>query len=85
MRVSIFTSLDETLLPIKYFELPFYYPDYLEPKKNCKYSTCVHYKEPRGEFNIKEMVFNGEIDRGRYERYRRIYEILNERWVKTHG
>lgn len=80
-----FTSLDETLLPIKYFELPFYYPDYLEPKKECKYSTCVHYKEPGKECKVKQLVSQGCLDRDRYERYRKIYEILNERWVKTHG
>lgn len=80
-----FTSLDETLLPIKYYELPFYYPDYLEPKKQCKYNTCVHYKEPREECCIKTLVYQGNLDRQRYERYRKIYEILNERWVKTHG
>lgn len=80
-----FTSLDETLLPIKYFELPFYYPDYLDAKKQCKYSTCVHYKEPGKECNVKQLVSKGVLDRDRYERYRKIYEILNERWVKTHG
>ena len=80
-----FSSLDETLLPIAYYELPYYYPDFNVYKSQCKYTSCVHYKEPSADCKIKSLVNNKTIDKERYLRYRKIYEILQEKWVRTHG
>lgn len=80
-----FTSLDEKLLPIAYFELPYYYPDFVKYLEGCKYKSCVHINESEKECAIKQSVRAGLIDKDRYLRYKEIYKILNEKWVRTHG
>ena len=82
---SGFTSLDERLLPLAYYELPYYYPDYNKYKSECKYSSCMHFNEPFGDCKIKQLVKENKLDKLRYERYKKIYKILEEKWVKTHG
>lgn len=44
--------------------------------KNCKYVGCTHIKEE--ECGIKQDVKNGKIDKGRYERFCKIYEELKQ-------
>lgn len=80
-----FTSLDEKLLPVAYYELPYYYPDYNVVKNQCKYTSCMHYNEPLSDCKVKQMVKSGEFDKERYLRYKKLYEILEQKWVKTHG
>lgn len=80
-----FTSLDEKLLPISYFELPYYYPDFVKHLDNCKYKSCLHIAEKESECAVKQAVAAGLVDKDRYLRYKEIYKILNEKWVKTHG
>lgn len=80
-----FTSLDEKLLPIAYYELPYYYPDFLKFLDGCKYKSCVHYNEKIEECAVKRAVRDGLIDKSRFLRYKEIYKLLNEKWVKTHG
>ena len=80
-----FTSLDEKLLPIAYYELPYYYPDFVAFLNNCKYKSCVHYNEKIEECAVKRAVCDGLIDKQRFLRYKQIYKILNEKWVRTHG
>lgn len=80
---SGFTSLDERLLPISYFELPLYYPDFLKYLENCKYRSCSHTKEEHCA--VKEAVKVGELDLARYNRYVVIYENLKKEWQKNHG
>ena len=80
-----FTSLDEKLLPVSYFELPYYYPDFVEKLSGCKYKSCTHTTESVSDCAVKRAVYNGEIDKSRYERYLQIFKILNDKWRKTHG
>ena len=80
-----FTSLDETLLPIAYYELPYYYHDYNVYKDKCKYTSCVHVKENTNECMVKQKVEQGVLDKNRYDRYVKIYEILKQKWERTHG
>lgn len=80
-----FTSLDEKLLPIAYYELPYYYPDFVKVMEGCKYKSCVHFNERIEECAVKRAVTCGLIDKSRYLRYKEIYKILNEKWVRTHG
>lgn len=80
-----FTSLDENLLTIPYYELAFYYPDYNKYKQECRYSSCAHYNEPENDCKIKQLVKVDKLDKERYNRYRKLYESLEQRWVKTHG
>lgn len=80
---SGFTSLDEKLLPISYFELPFYYPDFLKYLEKCKYRSCTHTSESCCA--VKDAVKTGILDNGRYERYKTIFENLKKEWQKNHG
>ena len=80
-----FTSLDETLLPIAYYELPYYYHDYNVYKDKCKYTSCVHVNERQSECMVKQKVKEGVLDNGRYERYVKMYNTLQQKWEKTHG
>lgn len=80
-----FTSLDEKLLPISYFELPYYYPDFLLLHDKCKYKSCAHVGEKVSECAVKQAVLSGTIDKQRYLRYKDIYKTLKEKWEKTHG
>ena len=82
---SGFTSLDETLLPIPYYELPFYYLDYNVYKNQCKYTSCTHINEPYKDCKIKQLVKENKLDENRYERDKKIYDILDTQWVKPHG
>lgn len=78
-----FSSLDEKLLPIEYWELPYYYPDFLEFLKNCKYKSCTHTNEQ--DCGIKKAVESGQIDFSRYERYQAIYKNLKCGSVSQRG
>lgn len=80
-----FTSLDEKLLPISYFELGYYYDDFIKYLPECKYKSCLHQSESEKECGIKQAVKNNLIDKARYERYLVILKILKEQWVRTHG
>lgn len=80
-----FSSLDERLLDIPYFELGYYYPDFLDYLDGCKYKSCEHYKESVNECSVKTAVKQGFLDRERYDRYILILKSLKELWVKTHG
>lgn len=80
-----FTSLDEKLLPIAYYELPYYYPEYVKRMDGCKFKSCVHVDEPIGFCEIKRCVECGTLDKDRYLRYKDIYITLKNKWVKTHG
>ena len=59
------------------YELPYYYPDFLEYLKNCKYKSCTHTNEK--DCGIKQAVQNGKIDVARYERYQVIYNNLKSK------
>lgn len=54
------------------------FPEFSD-KIGCKFSNCVHINEP--SCIIKNQVENGEIDKKRYEFYKKVYEKLKEeRW-----
>ncbi len=80
-----FSSLSEKFLPVNYFELCYYYPDFLASHVGCKYKSCTHTKESVEECGVKKSVNLGEIDQNRYERYLEIFETLKEEFVKNHG
>ena len=80
-----FNSLDEKLLNIAYYELPYYYKDFLGYLEKCKYKSCAHYNEKVQDCAVKNAVINNKIDKNRFLRYKEIYKNLYEKWVKTHG
>lgn len=80
-----FSSLSEKYLPINYFELCYYYPDFLSSHETCKYKSCTHTKESINDCGVKKGVKLGLIDQNRYERYLEIFEVLKEEFIKNHG
>lgn len=65
-----FSSFDVLTLEEK--ELQYYFPEFDE-YRTCKFSSCVHDREPN--CGIKEAVENGYINKVRYEYY---IQMLNE-------
>ncbi len=80
-----FSKLNEKFLPTTYFSLCYYYPDFLPFHDKCKFKSCTHTNEPITECEVRNAVERKKLDRGRYERYLNIFEILREEWVKNHG
>lgn len=80
-----FSSLDEKLLPISYFELPYYYPDFVSLLADCKYKSCSHTTESEKDCAVKRAVNAHIIDKNRYDRYTKIFNILFDKWKRTHG
>ena len=71
-----FSSLDISF--IKKEELQLCFPEFLEYHDSCKFSTCMHYKEPG--CSVKEAVSVGKINKNRYSFYlKTVEEILNRR------
>lgn len=54
-----------------------YYPEFQQLSTSCRFSPCLHLHEP--DCAVKQAVHEKVIDQGRYERYRRIVEDLQER------
>ncbi|MBL4934946.1 ribosome small subunit-dependent GTPase A [Clostridium sp. YIM B02515] len=60
-----FTSLDTLFIPRD--EIQFYFPEFRELIGQCRFTGCIHYKEPNCA--IKEAVDENEIDKERYDFY----------------
>ena len=61
-------------------EIKEYFIDFKELNGHCKYSNCLHYKEPVEECVIKQAVKSGIISKERYESYIRILEdVINDK------
>ena len=71
-----FSSLDERFLKIPHQDLARFYPEFLKLLPLCKFSTCSHLHEP--ECAVKSALETGEIDSGRYNRYKLIYETIKQ-------
>ena len=54
-----------------------YFKEFKEYANNCEFVGCTHIKEET--CGIKHAVEKGEIDKGRYERFCKIYEELKQR------
>lgn len=59
-----------------------YYPDFNELAHKCKFNGCLHYSEPKCA--VIEAVNEGDIDKDRHERYKKIYGLMNERWKRRY-
>lgn len=62
------------LFNIEPWELSLYFPEMLEPRKECKFNTCTHLHEP--QCGVVEAFERGEIDPGRYHSYINMLESL---------
>lgn len=58
-------------------ELKNYFPEFKVHNDQCRFTGCMHYKEPN--CSVKEALANGEIDKRRYDFYIRTLEKLSSR------
>ena len=70
-----FSTFDIT--EIKYQDLELYFKEFVPYIKDCEFIGCTHIKEEN--CGIKEAINKNFIDKGRYERYCKIYEELKEK------
>lgn len=70
------------LYDIEYRDLKDYYPEF--KKCTCDYSDCAHVIEADSVCDVKRHLNDGEIDKGRYERYVYIYEKLKEQYDRRY-
>lgn len=58
-------------------EIKSYFPEFDDIDEICKYSDCMHDKEPVNQCAIKRAVENGLISKSRYDSYIRIISDIN--------
>lgn len=62
---------------IGYKELDKYFKEFKNEIQNCEFVGCTHIKET--DCGIKQAIEQGKIDKGRYERFCKIYNELKEK------
>lgn len=62
---------------IKKNELQFAFPEFDNIRHECRFSGCIHYKEPGCA--VKEQVENGIINQKRYDFYIKLLEEISNR------
>ena len=70
-----FTSL--YLTDVEPEDLRYYYPEFTPYEGKCRFSTCVHMKEP--DCAVRDAVEAGAVSRIRYQNYRELMEELRSR------
>lgn len=68
-------SLDAGLMPER---LSDWYPEYAALSERCRFSPCLHDREP--DCAVCAAVESGEVDESRYERYRTLLAEAREAW-----
>lgn len=64
------------LVNIEPWELSLFFPEMLEPRKQCKFNNCTHSHEPG--CGVMQAFEDGNIDPDRYDSYLRILDSLQE-------
>lgn len=64
------------LVNIEPWELSLFFPEMLEPRRQCKFNNCTHSHEPN--CGVKEAFENGDIDAERYHSYLQMLKSLEE-------
>jgi ribosome biogenesis GTPase len=64
------------LFNIEPWELSLYFPEMLEPRKQCKFNNCTHIHEPG--CGVIAAFEEGKIDAGRYHSYINMLESLED-------
>ncbi len=60
-------------------EIKEYFPEFEDWEGRCKYSNCLHYREPMESCIIKQAVKSGIITKERYDSYIRILsDVIND-------
>lgn len=70
-----FSSL--SLFDMEKEDLREYYPEFEPYKDSCKFLTCAHINEP--VCGVKDALYDGKINRIRYDNYVAFYEELKEK------
>lgn len=65
------------LVDIEPGELSYYFPEMIEPSRECQFNDCIHTHEPK--CGVKAAYERGEIYEKRYQSYQRILESLQNR------
>ena len=76
-----FTSLSLSVLGLDGLDsdsIKYYYDEFGEASKECRYNTCNHVNEPDSLCAVKRAVLEGYIYRERYENYVQIFTELRE-------
>jgi ribosome biogenesis GTPase len=64
------------LVNIDPWELSLFFPEMLEPRRQCKFNNCTHSHEPG--CGVIQAFQEGKIDPGRYDSYLNILDSLDE-------
>lgn len=64
------------LVNIEPWELSLFFPEMLEPRRQCKFNNCTHSHEPG--CGVMEAFEEGAIDPNRYDSYLKILDSLEE-------
>lgn len=64
-------------------EFPLLYPEFVRLREGCRFSGCMHRSEP--DCAVKEAVEDGRLDEGRYQRYLRILQEIEEAFERRYG
>lgn len=59
-----------------------YYTDFDDYAQECKFRCCNHYKEE--ECGVKKAVSEGKIAQSRYDRYAKLFEYVEKKWIKRY-
>ena len=68
---------------IKYSDLCSYYPDFASSDA-CAYSGCTHVNCSAKDCAVISDVQDGVINKGRYDRYVKLYNELRDKWSKRY-
>ncbi len=60
-------------------DMPSFYPEYVSVSSQCKFRGCLHINEP--QCKVKELVESGVLSKERYQRYKEIYNELQNRRI----
>jgi ribosome biogenesis GTPase len=75
-----FSLLESEL--IEPIHLKDYYPEFAPFEGECRFNPCAHASEPGCA--VRDAVRRGEIDAGRHERYRQLFEEMTKRWKERY-
>lgn len=64
------------LVDIEPWELSLFFPEMLEPRKQCKFNNCTHSHEPK--CGVQEAFDEGLIDANRYHSYLQMLDSLQD-------
>lgn len=61
------------------------YPEFKDLKGKCKFNNCNHTVEDETQCAVKQAVKEGKINKMRYERYLKLFDIAKQKEKKLYG